>query len=56
MLGGLQGRRSALLGRGTVGEPCHLGRSQANWIGLADNPAQKRVPKEMLSVVCGEVF
>ncbi len=31
-------------------------RSQAEWPGIADDPAQNGVPKEMLSMVCNEVF
>ncbi len=41
MLGGLQGKRSAPLGRRTAGEPCHLGAlsSQVTWPGWRSCPS-----------------
>ncbi len=51
MLGGLQGKRSAPLSRGTVGEPCHKGRSQAKWPGLADDPAHRSPLQVALSTL-----
>ena len=42
LLGGLQGRRSAPLGRGTAGEPCHRGAlsSQVAWPGWRSCPKE----------------
>ena len=35
------GEEERSLGRGTTGEPCRWGRSQAKWPGLADDPAHR---------------
>ena len=37
----VQGVEERSLGEGTAGELCHLGRSQAKWLGLADDPAHR---------------
>lgn len=42
------------LDRKTTSKSCHSGYFQGKWLGLADNLAQKRVPKEeiLLLKVC----
>ncbi len=48
------GEEERSLDRKTTGELCHRRYFQVKWLGLADNPAQKRVPKEeiLLLEVC----
>lgn len=54
MLGGLSpGVEERSLGRGTAGEPCHWGRSQAKWPGLADDPAHRSPLQVALSNIYG---